>query len=296
MGGSPVPTLIACADFGEGEGGAGGGAACSGELLYSATCPQPNLGEFLFDCESGSCAFTEALEPVGAVSVTPGELSIVDGVLEMQPFESGFFTTDPALYVFTPEIGGSFLAVTLVQPFSLNDPPGWPSGSANLAGLVARDAACQNANECGLWTKFEVGSDPDGNPGWVFASSTDDDRVTEPVQDQTFFSEPFPGAPPCPGPILVGLCGLRSTEGIALRGMYAAPLSQNMANVVANGRSWYLPEASSVEVGMVAASGYGNAANDLRARFGMFQLHSNIGSAEDCVATFHAVLSQLQAQ
>jgi hypothetical protein len=183
----------------------------------------------------------------------------------------------------------SFLALTLVQTLSLNNAPGWPAGSANLAGLVARDAACNNASECGLWTKFEIGTSPNGNPGYVFASSTDANGMNLPTP---FSPGEFMNAPACPPPMLVGLCGIRVGESLNVRGLYGVPSGADVAVVSPATQSWML-SGSSVEVGMVAASGYEDS-NDLRARFGMFQLYTNIASADVCEATFNDVLTSLQ--
>ena len=142
-GGPPVPSLIACADFGaggsggsggsDGGGGAGGGSTCSGELIDTVACPEGPEGELRFDCPTpGACEFPSDLGPS-----LGGEFTVSDGVLEMLPANSGFYSGQPALFVYS-DVAASFLAVTLVQPSRRNDAAGWPLAPLNFAGLVAR--------------------------------------------------------------------------------------------------------------------------------------------------------------
>ena len=108
-----------------------------------------------------------------------------------------------------------------------------------------------------------------------------------------FDNGPFIDPPPCPPAILVGLCGIVDGSEISVSGLFGIPSNVGVATIIQNPATWTLSEAE-VEVGIVAASGFGAAPNDLRARFGMFARY-DANDSSDCEATFNEVLISLQA-
>jgi hypothetical protein len=234
------------------------------------------------------------------VPVTPdplgGTLEVNNGVLQANPVESGFWTTEEAVFIHTEGIDGDFLAVALVQPLDSEDET-WPDERLNLAGLVVRDGNCSDASNCGLWTKFEVGTGPaNTEPHSVFASSRDDNAGTPPVMPMDYTPEPLGLAPTvCPPPILVGLCGQRSGQlgaTLSLQG-YLRVLGGMDSTATTSEHSWptTVLGGTAVDVGLVAAAGYRGAGNDIRARFGIFAVYPV--DAQDCPAAFEAVVARL---
>jgi hypothetical protein len=278
------------------------GLAC-GQLLAQVQCPTNAAPTALrYDCATEpnlGCEFPGELtdNPPSGGTIEP----ISNGILAFESENSGFFAgSTPALYLHQPDVPGSFLAVTLVQPLSEAALPStsvWPTHGANLAGLVVREGECSNAG-CGRWTKFEVGTNPQNVPGWVFASSNDGNATGVP---EVIVPGNYLAAPPCPPPALVGICGIRDGDQLTTRPLLGFPTEGPSSTVVAGEATW--SATGPVDIGMVTASGYGDEAgrigvmdpgDDIRARFGIFTVYSvpDVNGGSQCNELFGLLLGE----
>jgi hypothetical protein len=303
-GGSGGALPYVCEDF---QDGIDAGLGC-GQVLAQVQCP-PNAEEptaLRYDCvaaPSAGCAFPGDLtnNPPSGGTIDP---ITTTGILAFESVDSGFLAgSTPALYLHQPDVAGSFLAVTLVQPLSVAAFPQtsvWPTHGANLAGLVVRNGACTNA-VCGRWTKFEVGTNPLDVPGWVFASSNDGKASGLP---EVFVAGTYDTPPQCPPPALVGICGIRDGGELTTRPLLGFPTQGPGSSVVSGQATW--SATGPVDIGMVTASGYGDEAgrtgvtdpgNDIRARFGIFTVYTvpDVDGGPQCNALFEQLLEEANA-
>jgi hypothetical protein len=223
-------------------------------------------------------------------------MSFNNGVLQLVPSGSGFWTTAEAIYVHHHEVPGSFLAVALTLPLD-EEEVNWPDNSVNLAGLVVREGSCESATDCERRTKFEVGMGTGTpTPSWIFATSRE--GTNDPPLEADFEDGAITGvdADSCPPPILVGLCATRSGGNINFQGHYAVAGAPTSATT--ESQQGWAHGGANVDVGLVAASGFSDMrpgalpGDDIRARFGIFAIYP-IQNMEECSSAFEAVRALL---